>query len=118
MREPLPQRRRLPAARHGAIPGLFAVWAKLHGGSVAGLLFAALVAAGLTVARLRRVPRTAGMRRIVALVVVAAAGLAATLATPLGPAIWSYLLSFRNPALSIATKEWGPVFQSIPATLY
>jgi hypothetical protein len=101
-----------------AIPVLFAVWANLHGGFVAGLLFAALVAAGLAVDRLRRVPRTAGTRRVVALVVVAVAGLAATLATPLGPAIWSYLLSFRNPALSVATTEWGPVFQSIPATLY
>jgi hypothetical protein len=57
--------------------------------------------------------------RIVAL---AAAGLlaaaAATVATPLGPEIWSYILSFRNPALKLASTEWEPATGSAPALAY
>jgi len=41
-----------------------------------------------------------------------------TLATPLGTAIWAYVFSFRNPAISLATTEWEPVTQSTPAIAY
>jgi hypothetical protein len=54
-------------------------------------------------------------------VLVAVAGVlafAATFATPLGPELWSYISSFRNPALSLGTKEWGPGFETINVMVY
>ena len=45
-------------------------------------------------------------------------GFAATFATPLGAGIWSYALSFRNPALKLATTEWASAFDSTLATIY
>jgi hypothetical protein len=44
--------------------------------------------------------------------------MAATFATPLGPDIWSYVASFRNSALKLASTEWEPVTHSAPAIAY
>jgi hypothetical protein len=102
-----------------SIPPLFALWANLHGGFIAGLVLIALVVAGLAIDRWRRIPGTAHVRRIS---VLAACGLIAaaivTVATPLGIHLWSYVASFRNSALSVASTEWEPVTQSAPATAY
>lgn len=100
------------------IPLMFALWANLHGGFIAGLLLVGLVTAGLAIDRWRGLPSPPGTH-IVALGVAGALGaIAATFATPLGVEIWSYILSFRNPALKLASTEWQPVTQSIPAILY
>jgi hypothetical protein len=98
---------------------LFAVWANLHGGFVAGLLLIALVTVGLAIDRRRGVATEVAAHRVALLGlsgVIAAA--IVTVATPLGAAIWSYIASFRNPALYLATKEWGPASQSVPAMIY
>jgi hypothetical protein len=97
-----------------AVAALFALWANLHGGFVAGLALIALVALGTAIDRARGV-RGVRLRQ---LAVAAAVALAATFATPLGPAVWSYVTSFSNPALKLASTEWGPAFQSPPAMLY
>jgi hypothetical protein len=41
-----------------------------------------------------------------------------TVATPLGSAIWSYLLSFQNQAISLASTEWESAFSSPLAVVY
>jgi hypothetical protein len=101
------------------IPLLFGVWANLHAGFVAGLLLIALTALGLTLDRWRGLSDTAARHRVALLVVSGVLATAAvTLATPLGGAIWAYLLSFRNPAISLATKEWEPASHSLGAMAY
>jgi hypothetical protein len=101
-----------------AIPLLFALWANLHGGFIAGLLLIGLVTAGLAIDRWRGLP--GAPRAYVVLLGVAGvlAAAAATFATPLGLDIWSYILSFRNPALKLASTEWEPTTQSVPAMAY
>jgi hypothetical protein len=101
-----------------AIPALFLVWANLHGGFVAGLLLIAFVAMGLAVDRLRSLPGSASWRRIGLLALGGALALAATFGTPLGRDIWSYVASFRNPALSLGTHEWETAFQAAPPAAY
>jgi hypothetical protein len=92
-----------------AVPAVFALWANLHGGLVAGLLLIGLVAAGLAIDR---------RRGIAAVVAVGALAFAATFATPLGAGLWSYIGSFGNPAIGLASTEWGSVFQSPLAMAY
>jgi hypothetical protein len=102
-----------------AVVALFALWANLHGGFIAGLLLIGLVTAGLAIDRWRGIRGAVAPSRILAL---GAAGLlataAASLATPLGPEIWSYILSFGNPALELASTEWEPATQSPLALCY
>jgi hypothetical protein len=91
-----------------AVPALFLVWANLHGGLVAGLFLIGLVALGLVIDR-----------RPVALIAVAGVlAFAASFGTPLGAELWSYVGSFRNSAISLGTKEWGPGFESITVMAY
>ena len=100
-------RRRRIAVAVFAILGLFAVWANLHGGFVAGLLLIALVTLGLAIDRLRGVPGTASIPRVATLPLIGVlATVTVTLATPLGGEIWSYLLSFQNAAIDHASQEW------------
>jgi hypothetical protein len=100
------------------LPALFALWANLHGGFIAGLLLVGLVSVGLAVDRRRGLPGPPG----VAILLLAGGGalgaLATTFATPLGPDIWSYVASFRNRALELASTEWEPVTHSAPAVAY
>jgi hypothetical protein len=104
-----------------AIPALFALWANLHGGFVSGLLLIGLVVLGTLIEHRRArpsAPAAPGRRPGVALALVGAGALAATFATPLGPRVWEYVWSFRNPAISLATQEWAPAFQAPPILAY
>src|SRR5215207_4131528 len=90
-----------------AIVALFALWANLHGGFVAGLLLLGLVTVGFASDHWRGIPGTLPLSRIAALGLnCVLAALTVTVATPLGAAIWSYLLSFQNQAISLASTEW------------
>src|SRR3954467_7567216 len=102
-----------------AIIVLFALWANLHGGFVAGLLLLALATIGLAIDHWRGVPGAVPLSRVVGLgaIAVLAAG-TVTIATPLGSAIWSYLLSFQNQAISLASTEWESAFGDPLAILY
>jgi hypothetical protein len=102
-----------------AILLVFALWANLHGGFIAGLLLIGVVTVGLALDRLRGLPEAVGAHRIAMLGLTGAlAVIAVTLATPLGGAIWSYVLSFRNPAISFASSEWEPALQTPLAMAY
>ncbi len=98
---------------------LFALWANLHGGFIAGFLLLGLATVGLVIDHWRGIPGAVPPSRIAALGVVAVLAAAiVTVATPLGSAIWSYLLSFQNQAISLASTEWESVFSSPLATVY
>ncbi len=102
-----------------AILVVFALWANLHGGFLAGLLLIGLAACGLALERGLGIPDALGSRRIVLLALTGVLAIATViLATPLGGALWPYLASFRNPAISSVSSEWRPAFQSPLATGY
>ena len=46
------------------------------------------------------------------------AAVTVTVSTPLGAAIWSYLLSFQNQAISLASTEWESAFSDPLAVVY
>ena len=94
-----------------AIPLLFALWANLHGGFIAGLLLIGLVTVGLWIDGRRGRSSVPGAHIAVLAGAGVLAAIAATFATPLGTDIWTYILSFRNPALKLASTEWEPVTQ-------
>jgi hypothetical protein len=100
------------------IPLLFALWANLHGGFIAGLVLVGLVTAGLAIDRRRGLPGPAAAHILMLGAAGALGTIAATFATPLGVDIWSYIASFRNPALKLASTEWEPVTESVPAIAY
>src|SRR3954447_25861832 len=102
-----------------AILALFALWANLHGGFIAGLLLLVLVTIGLAIDHWRGIPGTLPLPRIAALGLVGVlAAVTVTVATPLGAASWSYLLSFQNQAISLASTEWRSAFGDPLAVLY
>jgi hypothetical protein len=113
-----------PARRHRwwalpAILGLFALWANLHGGFIAGFLLLGLTTAGLAIDHWRGIPGSLPLNRVAALGAVGVlAAVIVTVATPLGSAIWSYLLSFQNQAISLASSEWESAFSSPLAVVY
>jgi hypothetical protein len=108
-----------PRLALAVIAVLFAVWANLHGGFVAGLLLIALVSAGLAVDRFRGLSEVVASHRVGLLALAGVVGAAiASLATPLGGQIWEYFQSFSNPAIRFASTEWQSVLQSLPATVY
>jgi hypothetical protein len=118
----LRQRPEPPSERlRWAVPAtlaIFALWANLHGGFVAGLGLIGLVAFGLALER-RLGSSDIDPRRVVALAVTGAlAAATAMLATPLGDELLNYLASFRNSAISLASSEWLPSFQSPLAIAY
>jgi hypothetical protein len=111
-----------PSHMRWAMPAtlvVFAMWANLHGGFVAGLGLIGLVATGLALERKLGSGEGIDPRRVIALATtgILAAGVA-MLATPLGDELLSYLASFRNPAISLASSEWLPSFQSPLAVSY
>jgi hypothetical protein len=102
-----------------AVVALFALWANLHGGFIAGLLLLGLITIGLAIDHWRGIPGTLPLSRIAALaVLLVLAALTVTVSTPLGAAIWSYLLSFQNQAISLASTEWQSAFGDPLAILY
>jgi hypothetical protein len=112
-----------PAVRlRWAVPAtlvLFALWANLHGGFVAGLILLGAVVCGLALERGLGLPNAVGSGRIglLALTGVLAVG-TAMVATPLGGGLLAYLASFSNPAIAAASSEWRPAFQSPLAIAY
>jgi hypothetical protein len=101
------------------ILGLFALWANLHAGFIAGLLLIALVTVGLAIDHRRGIPGTASPRLVAALGMIGIlAAVTVTVATPLGGAIWSYVLSFQNSAIDHASQEWRSALSNPVATLY
>src|SRR5262249_1251132 len=102
-----------------AILALFALWANLHGGFIAGFLLLGLATVGLATAPWRGIPDPLPLSRVAALGGVAIlAVVIVTISTPLGSAIWSYLLSFQNQAISLASTEWQSAFGSPGAVIY
>jgi hypothetical protein len=102
-----------------AILALFALWANLHGGFIAGFLLLGLATIGLAIDHWRGIPGSVPLPRVAALGVVGVlAVVTVTVATPLGSAIWSYLLSFQNQAISLASTEWESAFNSVGALIY
>jgi hypothetical protein len=105
-----------------AVPAIllvFALWANLHGGFVAGLLLIAVATCGLALEWRLGLVGAVGPRRIGLLALSGAlAVVTVTLATPLGGALWTYLASFTNPAISLVSSEWQPAFQSPFAVAY
>jgi hypothetical protein len=102
-----------------AIVALFALWANLHGGFIAGLLLLGLVTIGFAIDHWRGIPGNLPLSRIAALGLTGVlAAAAVTFATPLGAAIWSYLLSFQNQAISLASTEWQSAFGDPLAVVY
>ncbi len=98
---------------------VFALWANFHGGFIAGLLLLAMVTFGLALDRLRGLSDAIGAHRIIVLALTGAlAVITISVATPLGGSIWSYILSFRNPAIALVSSEWDPAFDSPLALLY
>jgi hypothetical protein len=113
-----------PGERHAwwaplAILALFALWANLHGGFIAGLLLLGLATVGLAIDHWRGIPGSVPLSRIAVIALVAVlAAVTVTVATPLGAAIWDYLLSFQNQAISLASTEWESAFSSPLAVIY
>ena len=102
-----------------AIVVLFALWANLHGGFIAGLLLLGLATIGFAFDHWRGIPGTLPLSRIAALGLLAVlAAVTVTISTPLGAAIWSYLLSFQNQAISMASTEWQSAFGDPLAIVY
>ena len=102
-----------------AILALFALWANLHGGFIAGFLLLGLATVGLAIDHWRGLPDALPLSRVAALGLVSVlAAVIVTISTPLGSAIWSYLLSFQNQAISLASTEWQSAFGSPGAVIY
>jgi hypothetical protein len=102
-----------------AIVALFAIWANLHGGFIAGLLLLGLATIGFAIDHWRGLPGTLPPSRVAALGLIGIlAAVTVTVSTPLGAAIWSYLLSFQNQAISLASTEWQSAFGDPLAVLY
>jgi hypothetical protein len=102
-----------------AILVLFALWANLHGGFIAGFLLLGLATIGLAIDHWRGIPGAVPLSRVAVLgLIVVLAAVTVTVATPLGAAIWEYLLSFQNQAISLASTEWESAFSSPLAVVY
>ncbi len=98
---------------------VFALWANLHGGFVAGLLLITIATGGLALEWRLGLASAINARRIALLALTGAlAGATVMVATPLGGALLAYLASFANPAISLASAEWRPTFQSPLALAY
>jgi hypothetical protein len=82
------------------IPPLFALWANLHGGVVLG--GAVMVAATATALASDR----ARFRRLAIVTVVSGS---ATLLTPLGVGLWTFILHWMAAARATGVSEWDPV---------
>jgi len=112
-------RRSTPWLAGLAIVVLFALWANLHGGFIAGLLLLGLLTVGFAIDHWRGIPGALPLSRVAALGLLALlAAVTVTVSTPLGAAIWSYLLSFQNQAISLASTEWQSAFADPLAILY
>jgi hypothetical protein len=92
-----------------ALPLLMVVWVNAHGSFVLGLVLLALTTAGETGRALLRHPGALDRRRLVWLGLAGFACLVATLANPIGPAIFAYVARLLGDAPSqTLVNEWQP----------
>jgi hypothetical protein len=104
--------RLLARERYWWIPPLFLLWANLHAQVVMGgvLLGLALVTAIVDALR-SGTPQT--RRRAVRLALTTVTSAALTLATPLGPQLWSYVLDANGRPGQDRIAEWSTAFDSL-----
>lgn len=90
---------------------VFALWANLHGGFIAGLGALGVYALATLV---RDIARRAGIRQAARLLVLTSACALATLANPFGVGAWrTVLLSVSNSAIRSAIPGWVPIWSRI-----
>ena len=95
-----------------SIPLVFLVWANLHAQVViGGLLMGAALMAALVEALLNRTGQS--LRRARQIVMCTAASAVATLATPLGPRLWTYVLSANGRPGQDRIAEWATAFHPL-----
>jgi hypothetical protein len=101
--------RQLRAERWWAVPVVMLLWANLHGAVATGgvVLVAACAAAFVTALRERS---NAARDRVRALAIITLVSAAATLATPLGWRLWTYLLDSITRSRSNHIQEWQSAF--------
>jgi hypothetical protein len=86
--------------RWWAIPPLFALWANLHGGVIlGGFVMLAVVATAAIWFR----------DKLLAAALATLGGGAATLMTPLGTGLWSFVARWLETSRQTAVSEWAPV---------
>jgi MFS family permease len=111
-----------PLRLRWAVPAtlvVFALWANLHGGFLAGLLLIGLAVGGLALERRLGGHAAADGRRIALLALTGVLAVATVVvATPLGGALLTYLESFRNPEIAAVSSEWKPALGSPLAVAY
>lgn len=91
------------------LPLLMLVWVNAHGSFVLGLVLVALFAAGETARHLLGHAAALGRRELAWLYLAGAACLAATLANPVGPGIFGYVLRLlTDPPSQSLVNEWQP----------
>lgn len=103
--------------RYRWIPVLFIVWANTHAQVVMGaalLATATLVAVGRWATLRSEVERA----RVVRIAAVTALSAVATLATPLGTGLWSYVLDANGRPRQHEIEEWHNAFEAIPPVLW
>jgi hypothetical protein len=102
--------------RYRWLPLVFLLWANLHAQVVLGGVVLALVTATAAVqwwlSRTDMARRR--VRRLLATLVLSAG---ATLVTPLGPRLWSYVLSAHTRVDQDSIDEWATAFQIQPVTV-
>jgi hypothetical protein len=97
--------------RRWALIPIFAVWASIHGGFIAGL--GALGVVALTTMAQDFVPGAGPRRGFKLFALTATCGLA-TLANPFGLAAWSNVLhSVNDPFVRMLVPEWAPLWKRI-----
>lgn len=93
------------------IPPLFLLWANLHAQvGMGGVLLAAVLVVALV--DLGRSATATARKRTLLLASSTVAGAVATLATPLGPKLWGYVLDARGRAAQDGIAEWTATFHS------
>ena len=101
--------RLLHKERWWAVPVVMLLWANLHGAVATGGVVLVAACAAALVTSLREQSKEA-RDRVRALVIVTAVSAAATLATPLGWRLWTYILDSINRSRSNHIQEWQSAF--------
>lgn len=102
--------------RYPWIPLVFLLWANLHAQVVMGGVVLALVTA-IAAVQWWRSRGDSARRRVRRLVVTLALSAGATLVTPLGPRLWTYVLSANARVEQDKIGEWETAFQIHPVTV-
>lgn len=102
--------------RYRWIPLVFLLWANLHAQVVLGGVVLALVTA-IAALQWWRSRSDGARRRVQRLLVTLALSAGATLVTPLGPRLWSYVLNANARVEQDRIREWGTAFHLQPVTV-